>query len=113
MSEIEDDNLLVSAMRFTVRPENRKEFFQTVTPLMRKIQGEEGCLDFAIFEETKDENSFVVIGEWQTRISWNDHTASDNYAVFQGLATQLSVRSKTNFRLLVPVQFSQTRNGTN
>jgi len=38
--------LLVSNTEITIQPENRKEFFQTVTDISNKIRHEEGCSAF-------------------------------------------------------------------
>jgi len=80
--------------------ENRREFFQTITPLIRKVRNETGCLNYCLFEETGNENSLMVIGEWNSNISWAKHRDGDNHAVFHGLLHALSIHSKTDAKLL-------------
>lgn len=70
---------------------------------MIKIRKENGCLTYCLFEESGDENSLLIIGEWKTQMNWENHRESDNYAVFHGLVNLLSIRSKMDFKLLSKV----------
>ena len=100
MENIVKDEVIVTATRIAVRPENRREFFQTVTPLIRQIRKEKGCLTYRLYEETGDENSLILIGEWQTPVNWEQHRKGDNFAVLLGSVTVLSIHKKINFKLL-------------
>lgn len=95
-----NNRVVVSTTRVTVQPENRKEFFQTITPLMRRIRTERGCLAFSLYEETEDENALFLVGEWLTENSWSDHRDGENFAVLHGSVMVLTVRSKIDFKLL-------------
>ena len=94
------DERMVSNTEITVRPENRKEFFQTVAALAEKIRNEQGCVNFRLYEETGNENSLMMIGEWETRLHWERHCEGENYAVVHGSVQVLSVRSKIGHKLL-------------
>lgn len=109
MNKITNNNSLVSAIRFMLPPENRKEFFQTITPLIKKVRSETGCLNYCLFEETGDENSLLVIGEWNSEQSWAKHRDSDNCAVFHGLLHLLSIHSKTNTKLLLNANIGDSK----
>jgi quinol monooxygenase YgiN len=100
MENIEKDKVTVSTTRVTVRPENRKEFFQTMTPLIHLIANEKGCLTYRIYAETGDENSFILIGEWETQINWEHHRKGENFAVLLGSVMVLSIQTKIDFKLL-------------
>ena len=100
MENIENDQVTVTTTKIAVRPENRKEFFQTVTPLIRQIRKEKGCLTFCLYEETGDENSLILIGEWETPVLWEQHRRGNNFAVLLGSVTVLSIHKKIDFKLL-------------
>jgi quinol monooxygenase YgiN len=100
MENTEKDKVTITTTRVTVRPEKRKEFFQTVTPLIRRIEKEKGCLMYRLYEEAGDENSLILVGEWQTPVNWEDHRKGNNFAVLHGSVTVLSIQTKIDFKLL-------------
>jgi len=93
-------DLLVSNTEITVQPENRKEFFQTVTEISNKIRGEEGCVSFRLFEEAGNENSLMLVGEWDNKSHWESHSAGENFAILHGSVQVLSIKSKIGHKLL-------------
>jgi quinol monooxygenase YgiN len=92
--------LLVSNTEITVQPENRKEFFQTVTEISNKIRHEEGCVSFRLFEEAGNENSLMLVGEWDNKTCWETHSSGENFAILHGSVQVLSVKSKIGHKLL-------------
>ena len=103
MDKIETRSVWVNTTRIHVCPENRKELSQTICSLLGLIGNEEGCLAFHFYEEAGDENSFVLISEWETLDCWGQHVMSDNFAVLLGSIMILSGRSNTDFKLLSQV----------
>jgi len=93
-------DLLVSNTEITVQPENRKEFFQTVTDISNKIRDEEGCVSFRLFEEAGNENSLMLVGEWDNKSHWELHSAGENFAILHGSVQVLSIKSKIGHKLL-------------
>jgi quinol monooxygenase YgiN len=100
MKNIDTEKLTVTTIRVTVSPENRKEFFQTITPLIHRIKGEKGCLTYRIYEEKGDENSLILISEWQKLFNWDEHRKGDNFAVLLGSVNTLSIQAKIDFKML-------------
>jgi quinol monooxygenase YgiN len=112
MENTEKDKVMVTTTRLTVRPENRKEFFQTITPLMHGIKGERGCLTYRIYEETGHENSFILIGEWQSLFNWEEHKQGNNFAVLLGSIIILSIQTKIDFKMLLQIGSIQKSSGS-
>jgi quinol monooxygenase YgiN len=84
----------------TVRPENRSELFQTIRPLLDPIRREKGCLAYRFYVDATDENSTVLIGEWESQEAWNNHLRSRDFAVLLGAITILSSPASIDFKLL-------------
>lgn len=103
MKTMKTDSVCVNNTRIHVCPENRKELSQTICSLLGLIRNEQGCLGFHFYEEAGDENSFVLISEWETPDSWGQHVMSDNFAVLLGSIMILSGRTNTDFKLLSQV----------
>ena len=92
--------LMVSNTRITVRPEHRKEFFQTFASVSTRVRSEQGCVSFRLFEETGNENSVLLVGEWASEEDWARHSKGENYAVLHGSVQVLGIGSKTDHQLL-------------
>ena len=84
----------------TVRPENRGELFQTIRPLLDPIRREKGCLAYRFYVDAIDENSTVLIGEWESQEDWNNHLQSRDFAILLGAITILSSPDSIDFKLL-------------
>ena len=91
---------MISKTEITVRPEHRKEFFQTVVAISDKIRREQGCVSFRLFEETGHENSLMLVGEWDSKAYWDLHRKGENFAILHGSVRVLSVTSKIGHKLL-------------
>lgn len=97
--------MIVNTTRVTVRPENRNEFFQTIRPLLEPIRHEKGCMAYRFFVDATDENSSLLVSEWQTHEDWSNHLQSHDFAVLLGAITVLGSPESIEIRLLsaVPV----------
>jgi quinol monooxygenase YgiN len=91
---------IVNLTRITVGPEHRTELCQTISSLIDPVKSEKGCLAYRFYEEAGDENTFVLIAEWETPDAWNDHLNSDNFAIFLGSISLLCSISHIDFKLL-------------
>src|ERR1044072_4191333 len=91
---------VVSTASISVRPENRKELCLTVSALLNAIRNEPGCVEFRFYGEAGDENSFLLMGEWENREALNQHLESPSFAVLMGSITLLTKVSTTDFKLL-------------
>ena len=95
--------LIINTTRIQVRPENRNEFLQTVCPLLEPIRNEKGCMAYRIFVDATDENSSLLVGEWQTQEDWSNHLKSNDFAVLMGAITVLGSPNCIELRLLSSV----------
>ena len=95
-----EKDTVVSTATISVRPENRKELCLTVASLLNPIRREPGCKTYKFYGEAGDENSFLLIGEWETREALNQHLDSNNFAVLMGSIMLLAKVSTVDFKLL-------------
>src|SRR5919205_2334691 len=58
--------MIVNTTRITFQPEKRTEFLQTIGPLVEPIKSAKGCRDFGFYLDTADENSTLLVSEWET-----------------------------------------------
>lgn len=85
--------MIVSTTRIKVSPEKRTELFQTVGRLLAPINSVKGCRTFRFYIDTTDENSSLLLSEWDSETDLNDYLCSDDFAILNGAITVLSTSS--------------------
>ena len=85
--------MIVNTTRITVPPEKRTEFLQTIGRLLEPIKHAKGCRTFDFYLDAADENSTLLVSEWDTETDLNNYLGSDDFAVLRGAITVLSARS--------------------
>ncbi len=110
MKTIERNRQIISAARITVRPEHRRELCLTISALLERIRHEKGCRTYNFYGEVEDQNSLILIGEWDTLTAWENHLKSDAFAVLIGSVRLLGTRSNVDFSVLSPVPRNETLN---
>lgn len=104
MSTVERSSEIISTARVTVSPAHRRELCLTISSLLDLIRHEDGCRTYRFYGEDGDQNSFFLIGEWNTRDAWDRHLSSDNFAVLVGSLKLLSSQASVDFKLLSHVK---------
>ena len=77
-------------IKMRVRPEKRKELLQTLQSIVARMKKENGCVDSNFYQDTENENNIVLIEEWETRKTWDDHLRSDIFMILMGAGSLLS-----------------------
>jgi len=103
--------MIVNTSRITLRPEKRMEFFQTVSRLLEPIKKTKGCLTFHCYVDSNDENSSLLIGEWETESDLNSYLQSDDFAILHGAITILSIHNIAYKALITQVFGRHTAEG--
>jgi quinol monooxygenase YgiN len=109
METTEARDEFVTATRITVRPENRRELCLTISALVEPIRHEKGCRGFACYGEMENQNSLMLIGEWDTIDAWENHLNSENFSVLIGSLQLLSNRSNLDFSVLSHVTETEAK----
>jgi quinol monooxygenase YgiN len=100
MNHSPETDAVITTASISVRPENRKELCLTVASLLNPIRQEPGCNAFKFYGEAGDENSFLLMGEWETREALNQHLESNSFAVLMGSILLLAKVSTVDFKLM-------------
>jgi len=108
MKRNERSREVVSAVRITARPEHRRELCLTISALLDRIRHEKGCRTYSFYGEVEDQNSLILIGEWDTLTAWENHLKSDDFAVLIGSVKLLGTRSNLDFSVLSHVPEIET-----
>jgi quinol monooxygenase YgiN len=92
--------MIVSSTRISIPPENRKEFLQTLNPLMGRIRNEKGCIRYNVYQDVENANDFMFIEEWETQADLDEHLRSDRFGVLLGALRLLSDTPEIRFSLI-------------
>ena len=92
--------MIVKTTRITLNPEKRAEFLQTVSHLLGNVKRPKGCRKFHLYVDTRDENSSLLMSEWDTESDLNRYLTSDDFAFLKGVITGLS-RGSVDSKALV------------
>ena len=99
--KIESNGEIISTARVTVPSVHKQELCITISSLLGLIKKEPGCHGYRFYGESDDPNSFLLIGEWDTREAWDRHLSSDTFAILLGSLKLLSDHpDKVDFKLL-------------
>ena len=61
-------------------------------PILGPIRASEGCLSFNVYVDSCDENSSLLVSEWDTEADLNIHLRSSDFAILRGAMSVLGVR---------------------
>ena len=92
--------MIVNATRITVQPEKRTELVQIIRRLLVPIQNSKGCRTLGFYVDATDENSSLLLSEWETESDLDNYLSSDDFAILRGAIKVLSINS-TESRALV------------
>jgi len=93
------EQMIVATIKMRVDPKQRRELVQTFDSLYQPILKEPGCLGCSFYAEIGDDNTVMVIEEWESETHWKDHLQSKDFAVLLG-AMSLFDSTAGKFQLL-------------
>jgi quinol monooxygenase YgiN len=85
--------MIVNTTRIKVPPDKRTELWQTMGRLLEPVKKVKGCRSFEFYVDAADENSSLLMSEWDTESDLNDYLRSNDFAVLRGAITVLSASS--------------------
>ena len=92
--------MIVMTPRINVRPEKRIELAQTIGRLLEPAKNVKGCRTNRFYLDAADENSSLLLSEWETESDLERYMRSNEFAILRGALMVLSVGS-TDSRALV------------
>jgi quinol monooxygenase YgiN len=82
-------------VKIMTSPKKRTEFLQTLETLRYSTcQADSGCIGYRFFQDGENENSIILILEWQTQEKLTAFQNSDQYKILSGAISLLCVSSE-------------------
>lgn len=85
--------MIVNTTRITVTPEKRIELVQTIGRFLGSTRDVKGCRTFRFYLDAADENSSLLISEWETESDLESYLRSNDFAIIKGAIKVLSIGS--------------------
>jgi quinol monooxygenase YgiN len=76
--------MILNTSSILVYPEKRVEFLQTITQLLAPINRAAGCKRFRLYVDITDENSSLLLGEWESEADLDNYLRSTDHAILHG-----------------------------
>ena len=88
--------MLFYQMKIVIKPYKKDEFVKSMRSFSRRIRKEKGCLGYSVYRDSEKENTFSLIGEWQTRPAMEKHFKTQNFELSIGAARVLGETFEMN-----------------
>ena len=62
-----------------VCPESRYVFLEAVRGMLEPTRVEPGCMSFSLYQDVENENTFVLMEEWETKADLDNHIRGNSY----------------------------------
>lgn len=86
---------ILAMVKMTVFPKKRKELVQTLETLKNSTcKADLGCVEYRFFQEGDNENSIILILEWQAQEKLAAYQNSDPYKILMGAISLLCESSE-------------------
>lgn len=79
--------MIVVVGRVSTDAERRAELIRAGQAVAATSRGEDGCLNYRLYEDTEVENDFVFVEEWESDEALKAHFAAPHVAEFMGAIT--------------------------
>jgi quinol monooxygenase YgiN len=83
--------VILKTTRIIVRPEKRIELAQTIGRLLGPIKDVKGCRKISFYLDAVDQNSSLLLSEWETESDLDRYLRSNDFAILRGAIMVLSV----------------------
>ena len=83
--------MILKTTKIIVRPENRVELAQTIGRLLGPIKDVKGCRKISFYLDAVDQNSSLLLSEWETESDLDRYLRSNDFAILRGAIMVLSV----------------------
>ena len=82
--------MIVKTTRILVKPEKRIELVQTISRLLGPIKNVKGCRSIRFYLDAADENSSLLLCEWETESDLDRYIRSNDFSILRGAIMVLS-----------------------
>ncbi len=88
--------MLIYKIKVDIRPYKPDEFIDSMRSIIGSIRNKKGCLGFSFYRDSEKDNTYCLIGEWDTRRDMEKHFQTHDFEVLIGAARVLGETFEMN-----------------
>jgi len=88
--------MLIYQIKIEVKPYKLDEFVNSMRSFSRRIRKEKGCLGYSVYRDHENENTYSLVGEWNTRQAMEKPFKTHEFEVLIGAARVLGETFEMN-----------------
>ena len=88
--------MLTYQLKIEIKPYKPDEFVNSMRSYLHRIRKAKGCVDFSVYQDSDKENTYIVVGEWQTRQAMEKHFQTKEFELLIGAARVLGETFEMN-----------------
>jgi quinol monooxygenase YgiN len=73
------DQMIQTVMRIMVLPESRADALELINSIIERIRVSAGCISYGVYQDLLDENSLMILEQWQSKAALDQFICSDEY----------------------------------
>lgn len=77
-----------------VKPEYREKYLQLFGACQQESLEEKGCIEYALFQSTNDENAFMIFERWASKEAHVAHTQTAHFKIFIDATEDIADKSE-------------------
>ena len=81
--------MLIYQIKIEIKPYKPDEFVNSMRSFSRRICKQKGCLDFSVYQDSAKENTYLVVGDWETCQAMEKHFRTHEFELLIGAARVL------------------------
>jgi len=92
--------MILLKIEISVPLEKQKEFCQTASALARQIRKEEGCISHNWYHDLDNQETFLLIEQWDTNDHITTHLQSEQFGILSGALKTLGDQQSIQIKLI-------------
>ena len=74
--------MVIMTTKMSVSSRRKKALASALRGMLEPVRHESGCLGFDIYVDTEDDNTYIIVEEWETKEDFDRHLRIGDYKSF-------------------------------
>lgn len=71
--------MVIMTTKMSVSSRRKKELARALRGMLEPVRHESGCLGFDLYVDTEDDNTYILVEEWETKEDFDRHLRGSDY----------------------------------
>ena len=89
MTSTSSTQLVNVLIKIVIKKYKKEEFLKSMHMYMEEIRKQQGCLHYDLYQDSDEENAYLVVGEWESAKAMEKYFQTQEYELSLGAAKVL------------------------